>query len=324
MCVTIASILENTRELCSIYVLDGGIQPSTQQKIIDFSRQYPHVHEVEFIKIDVSRFAHFPNLMHFSLNTYFRYLIPELKPELDKVIYIDSDMVITADIGELYHTDMHGKPLAAVPYRDERPDLNHYVKAQKEKHIKKILGLPDDHLYFNAGLLVLDCAYFRRNDWVNKLFELTEQNINTIKYPDQDILNMLTSCNYFVLDDKWNAVIDIDKMYGVKHTEVPCILHFTGGSNTRPWLSLTCPYREHFDQFAQKTPFANEIFTKRLEFELLTHKRILALLIETEYKSKRSLFNRIWKRLTGRRKQNQQDYAKWSKLLALLSVNEDN
>lgn len=324
MCTTIVSILENTARTCSMYILDGGILPDTRLQIQETAQRYPHLHEIEFIGIDIERFANFPNLMHFSLNTYFRYLIPELKPELQKVLYIDSDMVITADVGELFDTDMQGKPLAAVPYRDERPDLNHFVKAQKDEEIKQILGLPDTHLYFNAGLLMLDCEYFRRHGWVNKLFELTSQLAETIKYPDQDILNIIVCNNYHVLDDTWNAVIDIDKMYGVQHTELPAVLHFTGGSDTRPWMSLTCPYREVFDQYASNTPFADSIFTKRLEFETLAQKKIIAKLIEAEYARKRAPLHRLWMRLTGRRKQNQQEYTQWAKLHRLLNIENEN
>jgi lipopolysaccharide biosynthesis glycosyltransferase len=307
-----------------LFILDGGILPGTRHQIQETAQQYAHLQGIEFIQIDIERFAHFPNLMHFSLNTYFRYLIPELKPELQKVLYIDSDMVITADVGKLFDTDMQGAPLAAVPYRDERPDLNHFVRAQKGQHIKQILGLPDTHLYFNAGLLMLDCEYFRQHGWVNKLFELTSQLAETIKYPDQDILNIIVCNNYHVLDDTWNAVIDIDKMYGVQHTELPKVLHFTGGAGTRPWLSLTCPYREEFDKYASKTPFANELFTKRLEFEILVQKQVLARLIEAEYARKRAPLHRIWMRLTGRRKQNQQEYALWAKLRRALNIENDN
>lgn len=319
MCTTIVSILENTSRACSLFILDGGILPDTRHKIQETAQRYAHLHEIEFIGIDIKRFANFPNLMHFSLNTYFRYLIPELKPELRKVLYIDSDMVITADVGKLFDTDMQGAPLAAVPYRDERPDLNHFVRAQKEKHIKNILGLPDSHLYFNAGLLMLDCEYFRQQGWVNKLFELTAEKASTIKYPDQDILNIIVCNNYHVLDDTWNAVIDIDKMYGVRHAELPNVLHFTGGADTRPWMSLTCPYREEFDKYAIKTPFANEIYTQRAEHEICELKSILAKLVHEEYKRRRFPLYRIWMRLSGKRKENQEVYTQWARLLHKIS-----
>ena len=324
MCTTIVSILENTTRACSLYILDGGIHPCSRQKIQETAQRYAHLKEIEFISIDKERFSKFPDLMHFSLNMYFRYLIPELKPEFAKALYIDSDMVITADVGQLFDSDMLGKPLAAVPYRDEREDLRPIANMHPEYQGRIWMGLPYEHMYFNSGLLILNCEYFRQHGWVDKLFTLTEENAAIIKYPDQDILNLLTCCNYHVLDDTWNTVIDIDRMYGIQHAELPKVLHFTGGSDTRPWMSLTCPYRAEFDKYACETPFANEIFTKRLEFETLAQKRILAKLIEAEYSRKRAPLHRLWMRLTGRRKQNQQEYAQWAKLRGALNIENDN
>ena len=324
MCTTIVSILENTTRTCSLFILDGGILPETRQLIQETAQRYPHLQEIEFISIKVERFSKFPDLMHFSLNMYFRYLIPELKPELDKALYIDSDMVITADVGELFDTDMQGKPLAAVPYRDERADLRPIADQHPECQGRTWMQLPENHLYFNSGLLLLDCDYFRRHSWVTRLFELTAEKAEIIKYPDQDILNLLTCCNYHVLDDTWNTVIDIDKMYNIQHRELPKVLHFTGGSDTRPWMSLTCPYREEFDKYARKTPFASELFTKRLEFEVMEQKKLLAKLIEAEYSRKRAPLHRIWMRLTGRRKQNQQEYSQWVRLIAQLNCKSGN
>lgn len=320
MCTTIVSILENTARTCAIYILDGGILPDTRLQIQETAQRYPHLHEIEFIGIDKEKFAKFPDVMHFSLNMYFRYLIPELKPELNKALYIDSDMIVTSDIGELYDCDLHSKPLAAVPYRDERPDLAH--KRISDDHEE--LGLSKDHLYFNSGLLILDCQQFRARNWVSKLLDITEKYAKVLKYPDQDALNILVDGNYYVLDDKWNAVVDINLVYEVVPDTLPAVLHFTGGSSTRPWMSFSCPYREEFDKYAIKTPFANELFTRRLEFETLAQKRILAKLIEAEYARKRSPLHRLWMRLTGRRKQNQQEYAQWAKLRSALNIENDN
>lgn len=316
MCVTIASILENTKRNCDIFILDGGIKGDTRQKIEACVQKYQHLQHIEFIEIDIEKFAQFPDLMHFSLNMYSRYLIPELKPELNKALYIDSDMIITADIGKLFDCDLHGKPLAAVPYRDERPDLAHMRPA--DEHIE--LGLSKEHLYFNSGLLIFDCQQFRAKNWVDKLFEITGKYAKVLKYPDQDALNILVDSNYHVLDDEWNAVVDINQLYGVTPAELPAVLHFTGGSNTRPWMTLTCPYREIFDTYAAQTPFAGNLYIKRLEFEAIEQKQLLAELAEAEYARLRSPLHRIWMRLTGKRHQNQRQYAKWARRLAQLNI----
>ncbi len=315
MCATISSIMKNTSRLCDFFILDGGIKTTTQQKITAHVQQYQHLQHIEFIRIDKEKFARFPDVMHFSLNMYFRYLIPELKPELDKALYIDSDMIVTSDVGELYDCDLHNKPLAAVPYRDERPDLAHKKCANEHKE----LGLSKDHLYFNSGLLILDCQQFRARNWVSKLLDITEKYAKVLKYPDQDALNILVDGNYYVLDDKWNAVVDINLAYEVIPDTLPAVLHFTGGSNTRPWMSFSCPYREIFDTYANLTPFAKEIYAQRVENEICEIKSILAKLIHEEYKRKRSPLYRIWMRLSGQRRKNQQAYNQWGKLLSRLT-----
>lgn len=315
MCVTIASILENTKRNCDIFILDGGIKADTQQKIEACAQKYQHLQHIEFIRIDIEKFAQFPDLMHFSLNMYSRYLIPELKPELNKALYIDSDMIITADVGKLFDCDLNEKPLAAVPYRDERPDLAYMRSA--DEHIE--LGLSKEHLYFNSGLLIFDCQQFRTKNWVNKLFEITGKYAKVLKYPDQDALNILVNGNYHVLDDEWNAVVDINIAYNIVPDTLPAVLHFTGGSNTRPWMSLSCPYREIFDAYASSTPFANEIYTQRVEHEICEMKSILAKVAQEEYNRKRFPLYRIWMRLTGQRKKNQHAYTQWARLLSRLS-----
>lgn len=315
LCTTIVSILENTARTCAIYILDGGILPDTRLQIQETAQRYPHLHVIEFIGIDKEKFAKFPDVMHFSLNMYFRYLIPELKPELNKALYIDSDMIVTSDIGELYDCDLHSKPLAAVPYRDERPDLAH--KRSSNEHEE--LGLSKDHLYFNSGLLILDCQQFRARNWVSKLLDITEKYAKVLKYPDQDALNILVDGNYYVLDDKWNAVVDINLVYEVLPDTLPAVLHFTGGSNTRPWMSFSCPYREIFDAYASSTPFAKKIYAQRIEHEICDIKSILTKLAQAEYNRKRFPLYRLWMRLTGQRKKNQQAYNQWGKLLSRLS-----
>ena len=53
MCTTIVSILENTSRACSLFILDGGILPGTRHKIQETAQRYAHLHEIEFIGIDI-------------------------------------------------------------------------------------------------------------------------------------------------------------------------------------------------------------------------------------------------------------------------------
>jgi len=94
--VTIKSVLSGTKEKIDFYLLDGGISSESKKiisEIVDTAGS-----SIEFIPMELSLFKNFPDVAHFSLNMYFRYLIPELKPNLNKALYIDTDMIIGGDI----------------------------------------------------------------------------------------------------------------------------------------------------------------------------------------------------------------------------------
>ena len=148
-CVTIQSIISGTSERLAFYILDGGISDDSKEKIASIAKKNDNT--IEFIKMNFKPFENFPNLAHFSLNAYFRYLIADLKPEIKKALYIDTDMIICGDIAEIYNTDLNKKGLAAVPYIEENLQLKSFEK------LKNKLNLSEKHLYFNSGLLLIDC-----------------------------------------------------------------------------------------------------------------------------------------------------------------------
>lgn len=107
MAVTIESIVSGTEEAVEFYVLDGGITKSSKQRItnmLDHSK-----HKIEFLNIDMKYFKNFPVKRHFSINTYFRYLIPVLKPEFKKVLYVDTDMIVNGFLGGQIYRELNQK-----------------------------------------------------------------------------------------------------------------------------------------------------------------------------------------------------------------------
>lgn len=298
MAVTISSVLCHTDRQVSFYVLDGGISPSFREKIIGMVRSHMHA-DIEFLEIDRELFRKCPDPGRFSMNAYFRYLIPILKPEIRKALYIDSDMLVSGDAGALFDTPLEGKPFAAVPYLYERPRYSGTPLHRYGLQRKEILGLPPDHLYFNSGLLLLDCDYFRHNGLVEELFRLTNE-AESLECPDQDILNVATAGNrYKALDDGYNVVVDINDALGALPRKIPFILHFTGGRRMRPWVSLDCPFRAEYDQCAALTPFASLLERQRLESELLFLKNALRAMMEGAVAERKSHVFRMFRWLTG-------------------------
>ncbi len=177
---------------------------------------------------------------YYSATTYFRIFIPDRFPEYDKVLYLDSDMIVLKDISGLYFTPLGEACVGAV--RDQ-------VIGQTEvfgKYAEEVLGISRDS-YFNAGLLLIDCAFFRKYKMLSRFEEL----LNTYAFvfaQDQDYLNVLCRNRVCWLEPKWNA-----ETYG----ELPCeerdiaVIHYNLAN--KPWHYRDCPLADYFWRYAEKS-----------------------------------------------------------------------
>ena len=259
--VTIKSVLSGTKEKIDFYLLDGGISAESKKIISEIVNTAGS--SVEFIPMDLSLFKNFPDIAHFSLNMYFRYLIPELKPNLDKALYIDTDMIVGGDISKIYNTSLDGYGLGAVPYITEELHIKSFQK------YKNNLDLPKNHLYFNSGLLLIDCKYWREHNISNALMTMTAKLINKLEMPDQDILNIVFTNNYKVLPRQYNLVVDETVKFlninDYTNSENDCfVLHFTGGKGVRPWVRFNVPCRKFFWEIAKQTPYYKDLQSELL------------------------------------------------------------
>ena len=148
MAVTIASLLYNLSGQCSVhfYILDGGLSEGNKQKIENL-KVIKHF-TIEYIKINIDELGVYEcNLPHLSVASYFRLKLPSILPNLDKVLYLDSDIVVNGDISPIFSINLNGFLLAAVqdPYTSE-----------SYKQSLDITGL-----YFNAGVLLFNLAEMR-------------------------------------------------------------------------------------------------------------------------------------------------------------------
>lgn len=263
--VTIASIISNTKSKINFYILDGGISSISKSKLEQMLTKTPHT--IEFIEIPISIFEQFPNLEHFSLNMYSRYLIPQLKPELKKALYIDSDMIVCGDILEIFNRKIDNG-LGAVPYLDEKYNTKVYKK------YKQKLGIDASHLYFNSGLLLIDCDFWRNNNIIDVLIRKTLEMKPKLSMPDQDILNVVFNKKYDILPDCYNFVVDLTPLYmDLKkfiQTSKQCfILHYTGKNGIRPWVKKDVLGENLYWNYAKITPFFHELQLELILNEIL-------------------------------------------------------
>ena len=160
-------------------------------------------------------------LPHINHMTFARYFIPDFVTE-DKVLYLDSDLIVTGDLTDLFELDLGENYLGAA---------------------RSCFGAG---VGFNAGVLLLNNKKWKSETIRQKLIELTEKEHENVKEGDQSILNMLFKDQYSLLEDKYNFQIGFDAgaaeknhafIFEIPLTPSPKILHYI--SPDKPWKQFS-------------------------------------------------------------------------------------
>lgn len=184
----VASILaHNSKHNVRIWILDGGLS-ELSKNILSRSAT-----PVEFLKIDAQTFENFPSNGYISVSTWYRFSISKLLPaSVGRVLYLDCDIAVAADVSELFETDLSNAALAA-------------VKDCIWRKFDKRANLPRNYHYFNAGVLLLNLEYWRKHDVSGRLFDFANSSAENMKMMDQSILNVVLQREYKELPLKWNV-----------------------------------------------------------------------------------------------------------------------
>ena len=191
-----------------------------------------------------------------GIATYYRLLLPSLLPDVEKVVYLDCDLLLLDDVLSLWAFPLDGCHAAATA-----------VKISPEQ--KARIGLASEDRYFNAGVMVFDLAAMRASGDEARFREIYETCMDKLKYPDQDILNIAYHGGYKLLPLKWNLTTSVyrnpvnEALYSEAETldaiRHPGIAHFTGVH--KPWrIGKTThhPYSSYYWKYLKLTPFADE------------------------------------------------------------------
>lgn len=201
---------------------------------------------------------------HISVETYYRFLIQKVLSGYDKVIYLDSDLIVQGDVSELYATEMGDSLIAAARDIDYLGNLN-MNDGERMKYTREVLELENPYDYFQAGVLVLNTAEMRKLYPFQKWLEIAAEP--KYIYDDQDILNAHCQGRVVYLDNSWNVMNDcggrIKKVFSFAPADVydkfmaayaaPKIVHYAGFE--KPWKPGPCDLAEMYWRYARDTPF---------------------------------------------------------------------
>src|SRR5574344_1285257 len=162
LAVAITSILLNSEKTdeFNFYVLTNDISTENVQKINKLKGIKPF--NIEFLLVDETEFKSFPMCKHFKIPTWFRIILPRVL-DLDKVLYMDCDMVVKKSLKPFYNYELGEKYAAAV-----EDVLTNKLKAHLlELGVKK---------YFNAGIMLLNLRKMREEHFEEKCYDFAKSN----------------------------------------------------------------------------------------------------------------------------------------------------
>jgi lipopolysaccharide biosynthesis glycosyltransferase len=262
--VMLCSLFEKNKGSCfCIHILITALNEGTKQKLSNMIESYHstcmfhHVDETKLQGVQIGKRV--PNYA-----TYFKLLLSSVIDEtISIVLYLDSDIVVNGEITPIFDLDIDRYALAAVA--DVPIEYVHRMQ----------LSLSCDAKYFNAGVMLINLDYWRRNDSEKHLLAFSKkERQDYIFFHDQDALNKIFQDQWFSLSPIWNKFNMYpwfaipprfdrgeDAFLFKKH---PIVIHYAG--YVKPWFNLPfIPYGKLYHKFVPLTPWKDIKFQNKLK-----------------------------------------------------------
>jgi len=227
--VPIRGLLENNDSPIVIHVLSDYISERNVGRLKDLVSLYPFA-ELNVVIVDDSKLRGLKDT--WTIYTWYRVLLPEiLDKDVHRVLYLDADVLVAGNIGELFRLDMTGKAIAGtIDFQSK--DISTYKRC----------GYEPEKEYVCAGIMLMNLDYWREHNIANQVVRWGRDNNDRIQFPDQD------SINYICRDAKILLPLKYDIVDGFFHddyfyknypqelrecVESPVIIHYAGQA---PWV----------------------------------------------------------------------------------------
>lgn len=291
------SIIEHTDSKICFHILhDETLSSDNQYKLEMVANNGSSI--VEFHKIDVNDFYVVKDQMsRFTIGTMFRCSLPELLPDLNRIIYLDADLFVNRDIKELWNIDIREYYLAGVA--DEGVAVHNYPRIlNKYPEIKK-------ESYFNAGVLYMNLKKLREFENLKKLvvdflIENPEAGL-----PDRDALNVIFHDKVLYLDGSWNQFVYFHRKNNVEkldkaifHYAATLLMLYSNSQIDLEYFRVICrtPWSDYelYHQFEQCFGRMNDrVYQYQNMLQLLSDPDVKHIFYGEENKVLKTLYQRI-------------------------------
>ena len=267
LAVTAVSILKNlgNNKHLKLFILDGGITKKNKDKILN---------SLDLNKCSVDWFDTSEQFKEINIpdslteSAFHRLLIPRLLPEdINKVIYLDSDLLVLSDLSSLWDYSIE----------------NHHILAVRDFYCQKVsdtiggllavpdyreLKIPAQHKYFNAGVLVINLVKWREDNTADQVIDYIINAKRKLTAADQEGLNAILWNKWGELEPKWNYqakftleskdYIPLEELFEeglYQEAKVnPYVKHFV--AEHKPWKYYKHPEKSLFYEYLDLTAWS--------------------------------------------------------------------
>lgn len=238
--VLLVSIAVNIKSHVNLYVLHSSLsneELSALQTALNTGKE-DSLNDLIEVKIDEDDFKGLPFNQFWSIEAYYRLILPELLGnKIDRILYLDVDIIVNKDITEFYNMDFDGSDM--IVSKDMEFD-NAIIELESQNQKRKALFLhlkEKGAVYFCSGMLLMNLKQMKEK----YTFKFYIDKFNSIKDSvvlfDQDLLNYVHYDKVHYVDEyKYGMFTQTAHKQGITYEQAKnntYILHFSGKS--KPW-----------------------------------------------------------------------------------------
>lgn len=234
-------------------ICDESVSDTDKNDLSETICGFPNKHAV-FYSIDSHITDSFPRLTGLlpANSSYYRLFMTRILPDtIEKVLYLDGDIVVRKSLLPLWNSDLTDYAIAGVlDWCTEAPEL--YDRLQYDPALR----------YVNSGVLLINLRFWRENEVLPTFVEYIQNNYDHLILQDQDVLNYVFRERKLILPLEYNFQQDLlMTVFYHKYKDLilstikdPVILHFSG--SIKPWevyLRDPSPLRSSFYKYQDQT-----------------------------------------------------------------------
>lgn len=260
--ISMISVMENNQDVehLILYFISKNCSPQNISILKEICNSYNR----ELIIIDFDDIAYDLSISNTGrhIETIYAKIFFTRIPSLDKVIYLDSDIIVTGSLKELWDTDLSGYYLGAV---------------QTFTNSKSLLGIPDNRPFFNDGMVIMNVDLCRKSNLIQDCLNLINKFDGNPPVLSEGVLNKVCMDKVKYISIKYNLLsgilyygqLDLSYLcselteYDRDDIQVsintPVCIHYLTGFYNRPWYTpCTHPYKSEYLNYKKLSPWANQ------------------------------------------------------------------